>query len=97
MSGTENLTIKHIEDEYHVSRPTVARWLSKGVRGRGRLPSMLVGGRRLIRREDLEKWIVYDGGGEMEPSGQAVAVSASEEAEKARRTWVSAELDRMGV
>jgi excisionase family DNA binding protein len=63
MRGSENLTIPMVEEEFHVSRPTVARWISKGCRGRV-LPSVLVGGRRLIRRQDLEQWIIHDHGSE---------------------------------
>lgn len=54
--AAERQSLKQISQDLNVHLATVWRWTLHGVRGR-RLPSFLVGGRRYVRKRDLEAFL----------------------------------------
>lgn len=49
----EVVSFNDVSKQWHVHISTVFRWATSGVRGR-RLPSLLIGGRRYVKKSDLE-------------------------------------------
>jgi excisionase family DNA binding protein len=48
--------MREVATLFGVCVPTVARWISSGVRGRV-LRSYVLGGKRRIRRADIDAWL----------------------------------------
>jgi len=86
----EHFNLREVASALDVHAATVWRWALKGLRGI-KLPTFLVGGRRYVRREDLESFLdaLNNGPGEPEKSAshqKAAAIAAAE-----------AELDAAGI
>ena len=97
MSGSildrERLSMSKAARVVGVNVSTVWRWCLRGVNGRT-LPTVIVGARRFILREDLERFIIAgDAGGEAgTPAASPRLIPGGDGAEAAAR-----ELERMGV
>lgn len=76
------------------SLPTVWRWILRGTKRRPKLPSFLIGGRRLIKGADLIAWI--DAGREAVPEVAPNPTALSEE-RKQRAELAKAKLAKWGI
>lgn len=56
----QKLTIKEACSALYVSRSTINRWMRVGIGGK-RLPSIKLGGKRLLLREDIEAFAEREG------------------------------------
>jgi transposase len=52
----KRLSLRQVAERYGVHPSTAARWANDGVRGR-KLPTVLIGGRRFVREDDLDAFI----------------------------------------
>lgn len=74
--NSERYTLKQVAKDLNVHIASIWRWVLHGVRGH-KLPTILIGGRRYVLRQDLEAFLAA---GESRPIHQQQAMEARAEA-----------------
>ena len=83
---SERYSLKQVAKALNVHIASIWRWVLHGVHGR-KLPTILIGGRRFVLRQDLEAFLTD---GESRPSHQ-------QRATEARATAAGKALDAYGI